>query len=52
MSEYYDDFFEKQKNGTVELKDIPIVRKMKNDEELTEKDLFGYLLMVSMGLIE
>lgn len=51
-NDYYDDFFKKQEKGEAGLKDIPIIRKMENDEKLNEEDLFGYLLMVWMGLIK
>lgn len=50
--EYIDDFFQKQKEGTATMEDIPIVRKMDNGEELTEKDLISYILMLRMGIVE
>ena len=50
--EYIDEFFQKQKEGTATMEDIPVVRKMNNDEELTEKDLVSYILMLGMGIIE
>lgn len=48
----YDDFFEKQKKGNATVEDIPIVKKMKKGEKLTEKDLIGYMLMLHMGILE
>lgn len=50
--QYIDEFFQKQKEGTATMEDIPVVRKMNNDEELTEKDLVSYILMLGMGIIE
>lgn len=50
--QYIDEFFQKQENGTATTDDIPIVRKMNNNEELTEKDLKAYVLMMAMGIIE
>lgn len=48
--QYIDDFFKKQKEGTATDDDIPVVRKINNGEELTEKDLMAYVLMMRMGL--
>ena len=50
--QYIDEFFQKQKEGTATTDDIPVVRKMDNNEELTEKDLVSYILMLGMGIIE
>ena len=50
--DYYNDFFEKQKKGTATDDDIPVVRKMNNNEKLTEEDLIGYILMLNMGILE
>ncbi|WP_407420699.1 hypothetical protein [Methanobrevibacter sp.] len=50
--QYIDEFFQKQKEGTATIDEIPVVRKMNNGEELTEKDLKAYALMLAMGIIE
>lgn len=50
--QYIDEFFQKQKEGTATIDDIPVVKKMNNDEKLTEKDLKAYALMLAMGIIE
>ena len=50
--QYIDEFFQKQEEGTATMEDIPVVRKMNNGEELTEKDLVSYVLMLGMGIIE
>lgn len=47
-----DEFFKKMKNGEATLDDIPVVKKLKNGELLSEKDLVGYILLLNMGLLE
>lgn len=52
MNDDYENFFKKQKEGTATDNDIPVVRKMNNNEKLTEEDLIGYILMLNMGILE
>lgn len=41
-----------KKKGTVTDDDIPVVRKMNNNEKLTDEGLIGYILMLNMGIVE
>lgn len=52
MNDDYEDFFKKQKEGTATIDDVPIVKKLNNDEELSDSDLVGYILMLNMGILE
>lgn len=48
----YENFFKKQKEGKATIDDVPIVKKLNNNEKLTDSDLAGYILMLSMGILE
>lgn len=52
MNDDYEDFFKKQKEGTATIDDVPIVKKLNNNEKLSDSDLVGYILMLHMGILE